>query len=149
MKKHILALLLIVFVIDAYAAPKHVGVKINQLPDYISVETTQLGEGLYGFRIKVNLKNSSSTPSDWKATLVLKNDVNKPLLSAQLIPSPLFRDIKGQYLSATAAHSAELLQYWFTVSGELVNKAKCELLSDREDNWVVYDIDLSTSPVIK
>ncbi len=146
MKLHTLALALALLPITAHPAPKYIEVAVNQLPAHITVEPSRLTEGWYGFSVKVNLKLASSPIDSWSAEIVLKNDKGY-LLTAPIKPSPIFRNEKGQLLSASPAHAAEIVEFWSTIHSDLLKMARIELRDN--DSMVVYEIRLSSSPGIK
>lgn len=146
MRLFAVALLFTLLPISAEAAPKNVSVAISELPSHIHVVTSTLSEGWYGFSVQVDLKQPNSSPIDsWSAEIVLKkeNERRHYLLSAQIIPSPTFRDKNGQLLTASP-QKAEIVSFWSTVHMDLIKDAWVQLRDN--DKMIIYEIKLWTSP---
>src|SRR5438046_2277000 len=140
MKRYLWILVFALLPLNGQASPKYVEVDVRQLPAYITVETSHLRDDWYGFSVKIDLKGATSSIDSWTAEVVLKNDKGEYLLTAQIIPSPVFRDVKGQLLSASPQHPAEAVQFWSTVDKEILKMARIELRDN--DNMIVYVINL-------
>jgi len=146
MKLFAVALLFTLLPFSAEAAPKSVVVAVSELPPQISVVTSTLSEGWYGFMFQVNLKSPSSSPKDsWSANIVLKkeNDFRHYLLSAPIKPSFEFRNKDGQLLTAET-QQAEIVSFWSTVHTDLLKDAWVQLRDN--DKMIIYEIKLWTSP---
>jgi hypothetical protein len=147
MKRRALILALVLLPVTGQAGPKYVNVDVSQLPSHISVETSRLRDNWFGFTVSVDLKRNSSSSDSWKAELVLKKEKGDYLLTAQIVPSPVFRDETGQFLSASRSHPAEAVQFWSTIDREIMKMAMIELRDN--DNMIVYVIRLSSAPNVK
>ncbi|MDX8394849.1 MAG: hypothetical protein R8K22_00370 [Mariprofundaceae bacterium] len=116
------------------ASPKYVTVAVDELPEYISVDTSKLGSerDWYGFSVQVNLEHpSASYIGSWTAQLAVLDEKRNYLLTA-----PLQR-----------SQTKDGIAFWSTVQLSLLKNAIIELRDN--NNFIVYQIKLWTSKGIQ
>ena len=102
MRKRITALLLILLVGSAQAGPKIVNVTADNPPAHIIVQTAHLGEGFYGFTVRIK----TAPQDDIRATLILRNE------KGNLLSSPMLRSqLEDEIVRVYAAVHADLLPW--------------------------------------